>query len=154
MDHESPMPTLSAHNEVIARVMDDHKINRAEMARLTGCSASYIERVCSGQFAVPPIMTQTLWRLTSDQRIADVCLGEGSFQFVPVLDYDGASAPVMCARTVVQLASINNRLARGADVVAAHRESITTEINIAVRCLVGLKRSIASAPGRVLDRIA
>lgn len=146
MDPVSPMPTPNAHSETVSLVMDDHDISQRELAQKLGYSESYVSRVCSGQYSVPTVITQTLWRMTRDHRIADIALGYGEFEIIPAESATAIDVPptVRTASAVCALARINSDMAMNTLTGEARRNHMSKLIGDAINSLLLLRRSVTT----------
>jgi len=72
----APMPTHTTANDTVNRVLARAGITQNELAAGCGLDHSYISRVCSAQYAVPPEVVRWLWQRTHDHDLLEAILGE------------------------------------------------------------------------------
>lgn len=73
---------------VLQQVMDDHDITVKRLCNETGRAEPTVYRYRTGEATVPMFVWRTMYRLTGDQRILKLILGEEPFQVVPLYGGD------------------------------------------------------------------
>lgn len=108
---------------ILGDVMDDHNVTLKSLARATGRDVSTICRYRAGEATTPAFVLATLFGLTLDRRLADLCTGDrvayyvlrgGADQVVPL--------PELMQRTINGV--------RGMAECAARMEAITRDQRI------------------------
>jgi hypothetical protein len=136
------MPINTDHTDTILRVMADHDVSQAELARLTGLSTSTISRVCSGQYAVTPPITQALWQRTGDARIIQVALGVPNAIVIDADDPQLSTPAVDVATCIIACNHATSSIAESVRISPEpgdHPQTLRT-IDTAIRYLINARR--------------
>jgi len=84
---------------VLQQVMDEYDITVKRLCQETGRAEPTVYRYRTGEATAPMFLWRVLYRLTGDQRILKLIMGEEPFQVVPLYDSD----PAVDAATLEQL---------------------------------------------------
>lgn len=76
------IPVMTAHNDLIARVLDRHGIQQLTLADECQLSESVISRVISGQRVVSPEIFRALYKLTGDFELITFLVGTNEFAII------------------------------------------------------------------------
>jgi hypothetical protein len=75
---------------VLQQVMDEYEITVKRLCNETGRAEPTVYRYRTGEATVPMFVWRTLWRLTGDQRVIKLIMGDEPFQVVPLPSHEMA----------------------------------------------------------------
>ena len=78
-EHNGDMPIMTAHNEMLARVLERNEISQLDLATEAQISEPTISRIINGKRILSPEVVRAAWRLTHDLDIIAMLTGMNSF---------------------------------------------------------------------------
>jgi transcriptional regulator with XRE-family HTH domain len=84
------LPVLTAHNELIARVMQRHEIQSLDLAAESQLSESTICRILKGTRVVTPEVLRALYTLTQDNELINFLFGTKHYTLIK---HEGSTLP-------------------------------------------------------------
>ena len=140
--HED-LPVLTAHNELIARVMRRHNIQNLDLAAESQLSESTICRIVKGTRVVTPEVLRALYKLTNDNELITYLFDTKDFTLIKHAGSSLPKAQLECL-TVRALAMVMSQTGVHGQTPETNQRRASI-IDEAITCLMSLRSKLVNA---------